>query len=745
MDTQCKRPGCTGKIVEGVCDDCGRAPAGGSLLSPAVKTGGLRADVQSSSVDSAHIAGSRSVPSSSSSVSSASFSSGSGRTGSSRSGRTGHSSRSSARKSLGAGLVNLPEMPSLDPLKSLMADPVVLERKRYCGSCDAKLNHERGFCPMCGNEYSFIPTLKPSDIVAGQYEVKGAIAYGGVGWIYLAWDSALSRWVVLKGLLNSKDAASAANSIAERQFLASVKHAKIVGVYNFVNHGTEGYIVMEYVGGKTLKTMRQELANPLPLEEAIAYIHGILPAFSYLAMRGLVYCDFKPDNFMLEEGDVKLIDMGGVRRVDDPDGDIYGTKGYSAPEAHDSPSFASDLYTVARTLAVLIMDFKFQGAHEFSLPTPEEQPLFIEQQSLYRWLLKSTYHDPDARFQSADEMADQLIGVLREIVYVNSPGQSAESLYFFGDRITGGENLEDSIAGPSDRLLPLLKIDPFDPAANMLLNVSGDNNELKRMLYERAMKQFPESSEAPLRLASHLMLVNALSAAETILKQAHERDSFDWRVNWYMGHLRLLQKNFKDAVRCFDEVFSELPGELAPKLALGIALEMADDLKTASKYYMIASRTDPSYISATFGLARCRLKSGDKAGAIDAYRRVPSSSSAYEQTQLTIAQTLINATPRPPSEKELQEASAAIESLKIEGIARHRISAQLFMQAIKQVTSQVIKSNSPGQILGCSFQEKALREGAEKELRACARYAQSNEAKIALIDEANRIRPLTLT
>ena len=46
---------------------------------------------------------------------------------------------------------------------------------------------------------------------------------------------------------------------------------------------------------------------------------------------GLVYCDFKPDNFMIEDDDVKLIDMGGVRRVDDPGGDVYGTKGYSAP------------------------------------------------------------------------------------------------------------------------------------------------------------------------------------------------------------------------------------------------------------------------------------------------------------------------------------------------------------------------------------------------------------------------------
>src|SRR5579862_9357328 len=375
MDSVCKRANCNGKIVDGVCDTCGRPPAGASLLSAAANTGAA-----------AGVGSSRSAVTSGSTSSSSL----SGRTGSSRSARSSsRASRGSSRRALGAGLISLPPLPSLDPLQSLMADPVVPERKRYCNNCNAKLNHEKGFCPMCGHEYSFLPTLKPGDLVAGQYEVKGAMAFGGLGWIYLAWDKTLSRWVVLKGLLNSKDEASAAAALAERQFLAAVKHPKIVGIYNFVNYGTEGYIVMEYVGGKTLKQMRQD-RGPLPVEEAIAYIYAILPAFGYLARQGMVYCDFKPDNCMLEDDDVKLIDMGGVRRVDDTEGDIYGTKGYSAPEANEAPSFVSDLYTVARTLAVLILEFKFQSAYEYSLPTPQEQPLFAQHESLYRFLLKAT-------------------------------------------------------------------------------------------------------------------------------------------------------------------------------------------------------------------------------------------------------------------------------------------------------------------------------------------------------------------
>ena len=329
-------------------------------------------------------------------------------------------------------------MPPLDPAKAVLADPNVPENRRFCSNCGAPVGRSRdgrpgrseGFCPQCRTPFSFTPKLLPGTLVGGQYEVVGAIAHGGLGWIYLARDKNVSdRWVVLKGLLNSGDADAYAAAVAEKGFLAQVEHPLIVEIFNFVLHEGAGYIVMEYVGGTALKDLlKQRTAanggryDPFPVDQAIAYVVEILPAFSYLHDMGLLYCDFKPDNIIQVGDAVKLIDLGGVRRIDDLDSPIYGTVGYQAPEVADvGPSVASDIYTLGRTLAVLSMEFRgYQSTYASSLPPVSETPLFQRYDSFYRLLAKACALDPADRFQTADELRVQLLGVLREIVATGS-------------------------------------------------------------------------------------------------------------------------------------------------------------------------------------------------------------------------------------------------------------------------------------------------------------------------------------
>ncbi len=173
----------------------------------------------------------------------------------------------SPTRRLGGGLVEIPRVPAKDPLEALMTNPVVAESKRFCWNCGRPVGRStpdgralsEGWCPHCGSAYSFLPQLSPGDEVADQYVIKGCIAHGGLGWVYLAYDKNVNdRPVVLKGLVHSGDAEAQTIAMAERQFLAEVTHPGIVKIYNFVEHDDKhgnpvGYIVMEYVGGTSLK------------------------------------------------------------------------------------------------------------------------------------------------------------------------------------------------------------------------------------------------------------------------------------------------------------------------------------------------------------------------------------------------------------------------------------------------------------------------------------------------------------
>ncbi len=464
--TACAQPGCKGHILDGYCDTCGA----------------------SGDSDPVEAAGPAGVSSSPSTVSRASNRLASTALGSARAGVGGSTKTRRVRSEsqrlrtarLGAGLTTIPPAPAIDASKAIMTDPVVPEDKRFCSNCgnpvgrgkDGRPGRTTGFCPKCRQAFSFDPKLKPGDLVAGQYEVAGCLAHGGLGWIYLARDKNVSnRWVVLKGLLNSGDPDALAAAIAEQRFLAQVSHPHIVEIYNFVTHDDAGYIVMEYVGGTSLKSiLKQRMRkagryDPIPADQALAYVIEILPAFQYLHDLGLVYCDFKPDN-LIQVGDmIKLIDLGGVRRIDDDDSAIFGTVGYQAPEvAVQGTTVASDIYTIGRTLVVLMMEFRgYQSTYVDSLPPVESTPLFQKYDSLYRLLLKACATSPDDRFGSADELRVQMLGVLREVVAQN------ERL----GRATGSSSslLFEEPAIETDRLdwhtLPALRVDPSDPQAEL--------------------------------------------------------------------------------------------------------------------------------------------------------------------------------------------------------------------------------------------------------------------------------------
>jgi len=756
--TRCTQPGCDGTIDGGFCDVCGLAPAPAlagagpvSQAAPVARPGSASVPVTSSAGSRAGSRGSRS--------------------GSSR----------SSRGSLGAGLVDVPPVPARDPATAVLADPKVPENRRFCGKCerpvgrgvDGRPGLAEGFCRNCGNPFSFIPKLEPGEQVGGQYEVLGCLAHGGLGWIYLARDRNVSdRWVVLKGLLDSGDADAMAAAVAERRFLATVEHPNIVRIYNFVQHADRrtgeaaGYIVMEYVSGQSLRQIllqRRQASQSLPLPVALAYAIEVLPALGYLHSKGLVYCDFKPDNVIQTEEQLKLIDMGGVRPIDDDDSPIYGTVGYQAPEiATDGPSPSSDLYTVGRALAVLTFEFSgYQSTFQHSLPDPAKVPLLAEQESFHRLLRHATDPDPLRRFGTAGEMAEQLTGVLREVLAVaDGEARPAFSALFSPElqaigaaaaMDSGGAGAQDAapLAAEVVAALPVPQVDTTDPAAGFLATLSTlDPVPRTAALYAAATGEPgtpPEvagSAETRLALARSLIVTGDLDGAASTLADLVASGLADWRTTWYQGLRELAAGRAGAARTAFDAVCDVLPGELAPKLALAFAAEAAADRATAARYFQLVWTVDRSYVSAAFGLARMRLAAGDRSGAIAALAGVPETSSHYVAAQLAAVE--IHVTRRDQagvSPDDLREAAGRLSRLKLDTARQEHLTAAILQAALDSVAAG--QALGHGQLLGSELTERSLRFGLEKSYRALARLAPDGAHRIELVDLANDVRPRT--
>ena len=761
----CTQPGCTGTILDGYCDICG-SPAGAQPSSsatsgtpggttPSVATaraGLVPGAVISAATQPAGVGSSLSTVSRASNRLSATAL-GSARTlaGSKATRRLGTSSTRLRGARLGAGLTTIPSIPAVDASAAIMKNPIVPEEKRNCPSCGAPVGRSRdgqpgrteGFCAKCRNPFSFTPKLKAGDLVGGQYEVAGALAHGGLGWVYVARDRNVSdRWVVLKGLLNSGDADALAAAIAERQFLAQVEHPLIVEIYNFVTHEGAGYIVMEYVGGTSLKSLlktRMKAAgdryDPLPIDQAIAFIIEILPAFQYLHDLGLVYCDFKPDNIIQVADAVKLIDLGGVRRLDDMDSAIYGTIGYQAPEVPDvGTSVASDIFTMGRALLVLAMDFRgYQSTYLASLPPVSETPLFQKHDSFFRLLAKACAPDPADRFASADELRVQLLGVLREVVADQSGAGAA---------IHSTSSLLFDISAVSDETLrwqdlPGLKVDESDPMTSWLHTVSIEDPAARL----DALKAAPESTpEVQLATASAALHAGRLDVVDTVVADMLNNDPWEWRAVWMSGLAALARDDAAAAQSSFNAVYGQVPGELAAKLALALACEGSGELDVAESLYTTCARTDASYIAASaFGLARIRSGRGDLDGAISALDLVPPTSRAFTQARRKRAGLLAASGRGLPA---LADAMHSIDSLTIDAEDRATLTATVLDAALQEVRSKGARPDIL--IAGVPAAEPALRNGLEATYRELATYARTPVDRVHFVDQANTMRGWTV-
>jgi serine/threonine protein kinase len=170
-------------------------------------------------------------------------------------------------------------------------------------------------------------------LLATRYRLIDRIDEGGAGEVWRARDEKLGRDVAIKLLGADADNAFRARFADEARRAAAVVHPNVVTVFDEGTDGADAFMVMELVPGKTLREIVAE-RGPLPPHEVSRLIRQVAGALDAAHAAGVVHCDVKPANVIVDpQGIAKLTDFGIARAARDRDEqELLGTARYIAPE-----------------------------------------------------------------------------------------------------------------------------------------------------------------------------------------------------------------------------------------------------------------------------------------------------------------------------------------------------------------------------------------------------------------------------
>src|SRR5918997_5345827 len=199
----------------------------------------------------------------------------------------------------------------------------------------------------------------PPGTQLGRYRVDAAISAGAMGAVYRGHNIVNDVDVAIKRMLGSEHAA---RFEIEARLLSSLKHPRVVEVLDhFQDSDGIYYIVMELIKGIDLGRVLTERGDPgLPVDEVLEFARQSCEALQYVHGQQIVHRDVKPQNLILGEDGVVLVDFGVARAIgsDETVGTIaVGTPRYMAPEvfAGGTVSAASDIFSLAATLWTLLI------------------------------------------------------------------------------------------------------------------------------------------------------------------------------------------------------------------------------------------------------------------------------------------------------------------------------------------------------------------------------------------------------
>jgi serine/threonine protein kinase len=191
----------------------------------------------------------------------------------------------------------------------------------------------------------------------GRYRVVEPISAGAMGAVYRAIDVESDTEVALKQCTNPHHDQ---RFEAEARLLSALAHPRVVRIIDHFSAPTGQYLVMDLVRGIDLGVLLKQRGTPgLPVDQSIEYVRQTCEALSYVHDQQIVHRDVKPQNLILSENGVVLVDFGIARLLDEVEqqGTVgIGTPRFMAPEvfAGGNVSARTDVFSVAATLWTLI-------------------------------------------------------------------------------------------------------------------------------------------------------------------------------------------------------------------------------------------------------------------------------------------------------------------------------------------------------------------------------------------------------
>ena len=261
--------------------------------------------------------------------------------------------------------------------------------------------------------------------IDGRYQIIRSIGEGGMANVYLAYDTILDREVAVKVLRGdlASDEKFVKRFQREAKAASSLNHPNIVEMYDVGEDNGNYFIVMEYIDGKTLKSLIKK-RGALSLSETVDIMMQLTSAIACAHDSYLIHRDIKPQNVLiLEDGRVKITDFGIAIAMNSAEltqtNSVMGSVHYLPPEQANGSgaTVKSDIYSLGILMYECLtgkLPFKGDNAVEIAIKQMKEKiPSLCAQndlipQSIENIVLRACAKNPKNRYDSASEMYEDL-------------------------------------------------------------------------------------------------------------------------------------------------------------------------------------------------------------------------------------------------------------------------------------------------------------------------------------------------